>query len=193
MTAYERSGWRDKEISQRHRSWGFNCPAVDLDFLMVEYNLGCPVAVVEYKHHLSTETNFKHPTYRALGQLYDERGKQLPLLVAKYWPDIWAFKHLPLNISAAEWLPSDDWTPWCHSYIAKNQLLRAAIAYVADIIGAVGDKSLGWMAPPNSWDGNRFWAIDWKRFHDAGHWMWTWESGTWTAPMTNAPIQGKLF
>lgn len=50
MSAYERSGWRDMELSGRHRIWGFNCPAVDLDFLMVEYNLGIAIAVVEYKH-----------------------------------------------------------------------------------------------------------------------------------------------
>lgn len=34
MTAQERTGWRDEEISARHRIWGVNCPAVDLDFLM---------------------------------------------------------------------------------------------------------------------------------------------------------------
>ena len=46
----ERTNWRDQELSARHRTWGFNCPAVDLDFLMVEYNIGKPVGLIEYKH-----------------------------------------------------------------------------------------------------------------------------------------------
>ncbi len=32
----ERTGWRDEKISQRHREWGYNCPAVDLDFEVVD-------------------------------------------------------------------------------------------------------------------------------------------------------------
>jgi hypothetical protein len=36
----ERNGWRDLEMSLRHKLWGFHCPAVDIDFLMVEYNRG---------------------------------------------------------------------------------------------------------------------------------------------------------
>lgn len=111
MTAHERSGWRDKELSQRHRRWGFNCPGVDLDFLMLEYNLAIPVAVVDYKHHKSTENDFNGPNFRALGDLYDRHGKQLPLLIARYWPDVWAFEVLPLNASAEVWLPQCDWVP----------------------------------------------------------------------------------
>jgi hypothetical protein len=40
------SCWRDEAISQRHRLWGFNCPAVDIDFLMIEYDQGKPAACV---------------------------------------------------------------------------------------------------------------------------------------------------
>ena len=109
MTSYERTGWRDQEISARHRAWGFNCPAVDLDFLMVEYNLGYPVAVVEYKSHHARLSNLKHPTYRALGELYDRDGKQLPLFIVRYWPTTWAFRVLALNDSAQQWLQPDTW------------------------------------------------------------------------------------
>ncbi len=49
MTAGERTGWRDREISQRQRRWGFHCAAVDLDFVLVEYCVAAPVAIVEYK------------------------------------------------------------------------------------------------------------------------------------------------
>lgn len=97
MTAYERSGWRDQAISSRHRDWGFNCPAVDLDFLMVEYDGGYPIAVVEYKHFRAAIPDVDHATYRAVSQLYDDEGKQLPLWVARYWPDIWAFRVRAVN------------------------------------------------------------------------------------------------
>jgi len=91
----ERTGWRDQEISARHRVWGFNCPAVDLDFLMVEYNLGKPVGLIEYKHHQAWEPNLKHPTYRALTELAELAA--LPFLIAFYWPDVWAFRITPVN------------------------------------------------------------------------------------------------
>ena len=32
----ERTGWRDEEISRRHRLWGVSCAATDIDFLLVE-------------------------------------------------------------------------------------------------------------------------------------------------------------
>ena len=91
----ERSGWRDLSLSQRHREWGFNCPAVDLDFLMVEYNIGKPVGLIEYKHHLGMVPDFRHPTYRALTELADIAG--LPFIVSFYWPNIWAFRTTPVN------------------------------------------------------------------------------------------------
>jgi len=50
MSANERTGWRDEWLSNRHREWGFDCPAVDIDFLMVEYNHGFPVALIDYKY-----------------------------------------------------------------------------------------------------------------------------------------------
>lgn len=98
MTAHERTGWRDEELSGRHRKWGFNCPAVDLDFLMVEYNLGSPVGLVEYKHFRAQTPDLKHPTYRAIKQLAELAD--LPFLIAFYWPDCWAFRVTPVNARA---------------------------------------------------------------------------------------------
>lgn len=104
-TRLERTGWRDEGISKRHRRWGFNCPAVDLDFLMVEYNLGLPVGLVEYKHHQARTPDVRHATYRALTSLADGYAKDgkadpLPFLVAFYWPDVWAFRVTPVNEAA---------------------------------------------------------------------------------------------
>lgn len=97
----ERTGWRDEAISSRHRVWGFNCPAVDLDFLVAEYNVGKPVALIEYKHHRAWVPQLQHATYRALADLADGyRDSPLPFLVVFYWPDIWAFRILPVNDAA---------------------------------------------------------------------------------------------
>ncbi len=98
MTGYERTGWRDESISRRHRDWGFNCPAVDLDFLVAEYNIGKPVALIEYKRYTAQVPNVLHPTYRALSDLADKYSDgSLPFLIAFYWPDIWAFRIHPVN------------------------------------------------------------------------------------------------
>ena len=86
----ERTEWRDLDLSKRHRAWGFNCPAVDLDFLMVEYNLGKAVAIVEYKHFRARWPNLQHPTYRALADLadnYNGLAGGLPFFVVFYWPE----------------------------------------------------------------------------------------------------------
>lgn len=100
-TRHERTGWRDAAVSARHREWGFNCPAVDLDFLVAEYNVGKPVGLIEYKHYLAREPNILHPTYRALTDLSDNYlNGSLPFLIAFYWPDIWAFRCLPVNGTA---------------------------------------------------------------------------------------------
>lgn len=97
-TRLERTGWRDQEISNRHRAWGYNCPAVDLDFLVAEYHKGLPVAIIEYKHYMARQPVLDHPTYRALSALADNYSDGgLPFLVAFYWPDIWAFRVIPVN------------------------------------------------------------------------------------------------
>lgn len=44
----ERSGVRHLELSRRHREWGVDCPATDIDCL-VEIARGVPVAIIEYK------------------------------------------------------------------------------------------------------------------------------------------------
>lgn len=96
----ERTGWRDSSLSERHGMWGFNCPAVDLDFVMLEFNHGKPCAVVEYKHYMAAEVNHNHATYRGLVELAENRSGQLPCFVARYNPEDWSFVVTPLNEAA---------------------------------------------------------------------------------------------
>lgn len=94
----ERTGWRDQEISAKHRDWGFNCPAVDLDFLMLEYNHSKPSALVEYKHKNAIPPNTRAANYRALVALADMGN--IPCLIATYDPNDWSFIVTPLNEKA---------------------------------------------------------------------------------------------
>lgn len=100
----ERSGWRCEEISQRHRQWGYNCPAVDLDFVVAEYNHGKPVALVEYKDKRAMPPNLDHATYHALTALADGYvGGPIPFFVATYCSDDWWFLVKPVNAAATKY------------------------------------------------------------------------------------------
>jgi len=94
--------WRlSLELSDRHRKkWGDDCPVGDLDKLMAEFNNGIPVAVIDYKHHMADLAKTSHKTYEMLGNFHDPDGRQLPFLIARYWPGSWAFRVKPVNVAA---------------------------------------------------------------------------------------------
>lgn len=91
----ERTGWRDLKLSQRHRRWGWDCPAVDLDFLFLEYDKGKAVALVEYKHENAAPQYATHPTYQAMIDL-GTRAK-VPVFACRYKDDFSAWIIIPLN------------------------------------------------------------------------------------------------
>jgi len=91
----ERTGWRDLALSQRHRRWGWDCPAVDLDFLFLEYDKGKAVALVEYKHEKAAPQYPTHPTYQAMIDLGTRAG--IPVFACRYANDFSTFTAVPLN------------------------------------------------------------------------------------------------
>jgi hypothetical protein len=99
----ERSGWRDLALSNRHRRWGWDCPAVDLDFLFLEYDRGKAVALVEYKHENAPPQYASHPTYMAMIDLGTRAN--VPVFAARYAADFSSFRVVPLNDIAREYLP----------------------------------------------------------------------------------------
>ena len=103
----EDTGWRDEEMSNRHREWGWNCPVLDIDFLVCEYNLGKPVAIIEYKRQKIPVINESAVGYRVLRDLADARYRPLPLFVVFYWVGIWAFKVIPMNETARSYIVSE--------------------------------------------------------------------------------------
>lgn len=99
----ERTGWRDLSLSQRHRRWGWDCPAVDLDFLFLEYDRGKAVAIVEYKHERAQPQYPTHPTYQAMIDLSNRAG--IPIFAVRYADDFSWWKVTGLNANAKTWVP----------------------------------------------------------------------------------------
>lgn len=98
----ERTGWRDANLSERHRRWGWDCPALDLDFLMLEYDKGKASAMVEYKHESAPPQHRTHPSYQALIDLGNRA--ELPVFAVRYSSDFSWYRVTPLNAFAKRWL-----------------------------------------------------------------------------------------
>jgi len=101
----ERTGWRDLRLSQRHRRWGWDCPAVDLDFIFLEYDRGKATAIVEYKHENAPPQYYTHPTYMALVDLGTRAG--VPVFACRYADDFSWYLPTPLNPQAKKWLSAE--------------------------------------------------------------------------------------
>lgn len=125
----------DYQLSRRHRKWGDDCPAVDLDFLLCEYYHGVGVAVVDYKHHRANPYKTNTKSFETLSGLYDKQGRQIPFFIARYWPDIWAFRLKAVNEAAVSALleigrrsAPDDLPEWLdldeQSYVRTLYLIR---------------------------------------------------------------------
>ena len=102
----ERTGWRDQQLSERHRRWGFDCPAVDIDFLLLEYDKGKPIALIEYKHELKQTFSMGHPTFHAVMTLADRAN--IPFFAVRYKHDLSKFKVCTGNIIAENYLPEGE-------------------------------------------------------------------------------------
>jgi hypothetical protein len=139
----ERTGWRDEELSKRHGLWGFNCPAVDLDFVMMEYNHGKPCALIEYKHFNAKPIDPTHATYRALVDLADNYGPgALPCFVAKYNPEHWWFIVQPLNEKARQHYG------WCQGQRLSEQRFVKSLHLLR--MSVLGEKDLETIATLNA-------------------------------------------
>lgn len=112
MTAYERTGWRDAELSALHREWGVNAPANDIDLPLIEYDQGKVMALVDYKHERALwPVDRKHGNIRAFVDLADRECRncgtkqRIPAFACRYGKDPWWFEPDPLNEIAMVWVP----------------------------------------------------------------------------------------
>jgi len=94
-TRPERTQWRDQKLSERHRKWGFNCPAIDIDFLMIEFHVGKPIAIVDYKRYTGSIKNLNQKSINAISTLAN--NSNIPFFVVFYWDNIWAFQITAIN------------------------------------------------------------------------------------------------
>lgn len=100
-TRQESTNWRDEALSQRHRTWGVNCPATDIDLMLLEFNFGKPVALAEFKRFGALMVDPSHPTQTAVTALADGYAPgALPYFVAYYDPVDWTFVVYPMNAAA---------------------------------------------------------------------------------------------
>ena len=88
-------------LGLRHRLYGFDLPAVDIDFLLCEYSSNIPLALIEYKHRSTgaerCEWNGTHvprilfksaiTTLRRLSE-----RMRLPFFVVFYCDEEWSYE-----------------------------------------------------------------------------------------------------
>lgn len=93
------------QLSERHERWGDNCPATDIDALLVEYDRAEARAIVEYKFWANTRhIDFTTPSMRAVAALATDAGR--PFFAVRYCPDRWLFRVHAGNEVAREYLPA---------------------------------------------------------------------------------------
>jgi hypothetical protein len=90
--------------------WGSDVPAMDLDFILAEYDRCVPIALIDYKHERAT-INLQSANSRTLTALGDKAS--IPAYIVQYghshqsgWSDLWQevpkdsvpwFQIIPLN------------------------------------------------------------------------------------------------
>lgn len=102
----ERTGWRDEEISRRHRLWGVDCKMTDLDWLVLEYyeekQLVKNAALIEYKRRKAPTKIKRTLQYSALSLL--ATCSNIPFFVVFYTSDFQRFDVFAGNRWAVHWL-----------------------------------------------------------------------------------------
>jgi hypothetical protein len=93
----------DETVSHRHRHhYGYNCPAVDVDHLLIEYDHGRPVALIEHKRKSAPLVPSDHPSMQAIRAIADAYG--IPFLYARY-NERFTYRVTPMNDHAREYVP----------------------------------------------------------------------------------------
>lgn len=118
----ERSDWRDQALSHRHRDWGYDCPAVDVDFLLIEFHQGEPKALIEYKAEWAQMPNDR--ALRAMRALAN--NSKIPLFVVFYNSEHWWFRVVPCNAWARAAVNTIT-TLSEHQYVALLYRVRGAV------------------------------------------------------------------
>lgn len=127
------SGWRDAGLASWHESRGIGCPAPGMTFVMVEYDRGQPVGIVNYVRRGETLPRGKDVarTYAGFGELSGPNGP-LPFLTAVYDPYNWAMTLYAHNPAARALMPTDHKLNQVSEYEFAAILYRMRGRYIAD-------------------------------------------------------------
>lgn len=147
----ERTGWRDTTLSGRHRTlWGWDCPMVDLDWWVIEYESGRVTLIVDYKSWGANWPPVEDANATALGGLRDDQGKPVPLMFVRYHRDPWMFVVRAGNAVARQWFPdfTEGWVMTERTYV--RWLYRARGREMPLKVGERLDERLlrGWASGP---------------------------------------------
>lgn len=119
----EHTGWRDADFSDRHHKvYGYDCPAVDVDFLLCEYDRGQPYGLVDYKYAHRQEPNRTHPNFKALENLGD-RAKIATFIAVYHRPQFW-FRIWPVNSRSWAIFRKDNLILTEREYVERLYFLR---------------------------------------------------------------------
>lgn len=139
MSANERHGKRDNTISEKHRRWGYNVPAVDIDFLLIEYDQAKAQALIEYRH--ANGTIRQDTSIKAITDLANRASLPFFIVQYRYATDdgtLWKehtvdtpafFRIITCNQLATElwftldvdtWLTEDEYVVWLHKIRGRH-------------------------------------------------------------------------
>lgn len=112
----ERSRFRDEWISQWHRSLGYGFPAVDVDFLLIEYDRRIPIALIDYKARAPKDSDIDQTSanIQAICWMADASG--LSFWWTYYRAESKQFYPRPMNelarglIKRERWMDEDEYT-----------------------------------------------------------------------------------
>jgi hypothetical protein len=129
-------------LSDRHRRWGYDYPAVDLDFVV--YDKGIAIALIEYKNEHGAPLNLAIASspFRPLGVLRNVADRaQLPFFICRYADDFASFKVRAINTIAKAILPETtlfDEVGFVHFLYELGERKRRVPRYVQDNLKGQG-------------------------------------------------------
>lgn len=119
----EETGWRDLALSRRHREYGVDCPAADIDCL-VEIARGVPAAIIEYKK-ANANLEASYQSVRSLEILADRASLPFFVVLYRVVRSRWFFRIVRANPRGFHLL-----SPLCESILPVSMTERDFVRFL---------------------------------------------------------------